>query len=137
MRFIMPQKVMFKHCDPAGIVFYPRYFEMMNDCVEMFFEQILGCPFETLHDFGGVPTAEISVQFKAVSRLGDRLKISLKCVKIGRSSLGLETLAHCGDELRFAAKSTLVFVNLDGRPTPWPDDMRAKLEQQMKEETDE
>ena len=31
MRFTMPQKVQFKHCDPAGIVFYPRYFELLND----------------------------------------------------------------------------------------------------------
>lgn len=133
----MPQKVMFKHCDPAGIVFYPRYFEMMNDCVELFFDQVLGCPFEALHKFGGVPTAEISMQFKAVSRHGDHLKISISCMRIGRSSLGLETLAHCRDELRFAAKSTLVFVDLHGKSTAWPDDMRAKLEQQMKENPDE
>jgi len=131
----MPQKVMFKHCDPAGIVFYPRYFEMMNDCVEVFFDEVLGCSFEKLHEFGGVPTAEMSIQFKAASRHGDHLKISLSCVKIGRSSVGLETLAHCGDELRFAAKSTLVFVNLHGKPTAWPDDVRPKLEQQMKEST--
>ena len=27
----------FNHCDPAGIVFYPRYFEMTNSVVENFF----------------------------------------------------------------------------------------------------
>ena len=36
MSFTLTQKVLFKHCDPAGIVFYPRYFEMINDCVEAF-----------------------------------------------------------------------------------------------------
>jgi len=135
MSFIFPQKIMFKHCDLAGIVFFPRYFEMMNDCVETFFDEVLEFPFEVFHEFGGVPTAEISIQFKAASRHGDQLMISLSCVRLGRSSLGLETFAHCGDELRFAAKSTLVFVNLDGKPTAWPDDVRAKLEQQMKERT--
>lgn len=135
MSFTLPQKIMFKHCDLAGIVFYPKYFEMMNDCVEIFFDEALDFSFEKLHEFGGVPTAEISIQFKAASRHGDHLEISLSCLKIGRSSLGLETLAHCGDELRFAAKSTLVFVNLRGEPTAWPDDVRAKLEQQMKERT--
>lgn len=133
----MPQKVMFKHCDPAGIVFYPRYFEMMNDCVELFFDQALGHPLEELHKSGGIPTAEISIQFKAVSRHGDHLKISLSCVRLGRSSLGLETVAMCDDELRFAAKSTLVCVNQYGNSTAWSDDMRAKLEQQMKEKPDE
>lgn len=133
----MPQKVMFKHCDPAGIVFYPRYFEMINDCVELFFDQALGHSFEELHKSGGIPTAEISAQFKAVSRHGDHLKISLSCIRLGRSSLGLETVAMCGDELRFAAKSTLVCVDQHGNSTAWPDDMRAKLEQQMKEKPDE
>lgn len=40
MLFTFTQKVLFKHCDPAGIVFYPRYFEIINDCIEAFFEQI-------------------------------------------------------------------------------------------------
>jgi 4-hydroxybenzoyl-CoA thioesterase len=44
MLFSINQKVLFKHCDPAGIVFYPRYFEMINDCVEAFFDEI-GTPF--------------------------------------------------------------------------------------------
>ena len=36
MGFEFRQTIGFKHCDPAGIVFYPRYFEMFNDCVEAF-----------------------------------------------------------------------------------------------------
>ena len=59
----MHQKVLFKHCDPAGIVFYPRYFEMVNDCVEAFFDEALGLPFEDLHDSGAMPTAQIQTKF--------------------------------------------------------------------------
>ena len=29
--------VRFQHCDPAGIVFYPRYFEMISQSVEEWF----------------------------------------------------------------------------------------------------
>ena len=32
--FTAEMTVAFRHCDPAGIVFYPRYFEMINDFVE-------------------------------------------------------------------------------------------------------
>ena len=56
--FHYTQKVMFKHCDPAGIVFYPRYFEMMNDVVESFFAECLGLPFERLLVTAGVPTVQ-------------------------------------------------------------------------------
>lgn len=128
MRFVMPQKVKFKHCDPAGIVFYPRYFEMINDCVEAFFDEALECPFEDLHQDGGVPTAEISVQFTAPSRHGDRLELALRCTRLGRSSLGLETEATCGGQRRFIATSTLVLIDGNGKSTPWPDPIRSKLD---------
>ncbi|KIN70017.1 Thioesterase superfamily protein [Sulfitobacter noctilucicola] len=131
MRFVMPQKVKFKHCDPAGIVFYPRYFEMINDCVEAFFDDALNCPFETLHEDGGVPTAEISVQFTAPSRHGDHLELALICTRIGRSSLGITTEATCEGERRFLATSTLVLTDAHGKSTPWPDDLRQLIEMRI------
>ena len=33
--------VQFAHCDPAGIVFYARYFEIINEVVEDWFEDAL------------------------------------------------------------------------------------------------
>ena len=38
----MNVEVGFRHCDPAGIVFYPRYAEMVNDTVEHWFKHGLG-----------------------------------------------------------------------------------------------
>ncbi|MFK7837130.1 MAG: acyl-CoA thioesterase [Sulfitobacter sp.] len=131
MRFVMPQKVKFKHCDPAGIVFYPRYFEMINDCVEASFDEALDCPFEDLHQNGGVPTAEISVQFTAPSRHGDRLELGLRCTRLGRTSLGIETEATCEGQRRFIATSTLVLIDVQGKPQPWSDHLRAKLEMRV------
>ncbi|NOR62223.1 MAG: acyl-CoA thioesterase [Rhodobacteraceae bacterium] len=128
MTFVFPQDILFKHCDPAGIVFFPRYFEMINDCVEAFFGQELGCSFVDIHKFGGIPTAEISAKFSAPSRHGDRLEIRLKCTKIGNASVGLVFDAICGDELRFAAKSALVFVSKEGKPQRLPTALRAALE---------
>ena len=46
--FTFLQKVQFKHCDPAGIVFYPRFIEMINDAVEAMFDEAIGWPFEVL-----------------------------------------------------------------------------------------
>ena len=39
--FRQSQDITFRQCDPAGIVFYPRYFEMMNDAIERFFSDIV------------------------------------------------------------------------------------------------
>ena len=39
--FTFLQKVQFKHYDPAGIVFYPRFIEMINDAVEAMFDIVI------------------------------------------------------------------------------------------------
>ncbi len=127
MPYEFHQKVLFKHCDPAGIVFYPRYFEMMNDCVEAFFDEVLSVPFETLHQAGGVPTAEIQTRFSAPSRHGDHLSIALSISKVGRSSAGYVMTAYCNGQLRFTTSATLVLVDTDGKPAAWPDALREKL----------
>ena len=127
MTFTFTQKVLFKYCDPAGIVFYPRYFEMLNDCVETFFEQELDCPFEEMHPDFGVPTAQIEAQFKAPCRHGDVLNIHLACTALGNSSLALEFRTECDGQTRFLAQSTLVHIDAKGRPTSWPESLRGKI----------
>ncbi|MFK5978253.1 MAG: thioesterase family protein [Rhizobiaceae bacterium] len=131
MAFIYSQKVLFRHCDPAAIVFYPRYFEMMNDVVEEFFDTVLGFSFNQMHKKNGIPTVQMETKFVAPSRLGDVLKIELDCVKIGHTSLSFNYKAVCETQLRFTAHSTVVFVDSNGKPTPWPDGLRQKLENQI------
>ncbi len=128
MAYSIEQKVLFKHCDPAGIVFYPRYFEMMNDCVELFFADVLQWPFEELLKTAGAPTAEISTRFLAPSRHGDTLQLSLTVTSLGTSSIGVSIDAHCDDQLRFQTRSRLVHVGTDGRSAPWPQPVRDMIE---------
>lgn len=127
MHFSYTEKVLFKHCDPAGIVFFPRYAEMVNDVVEAFFDQRLQWPFEVLHQSAALPTAQISFQFSAPSRHGDRLSLQMTIQKIGNASMALSTAAYCEDELRFEAEQTLVLVDQRGRPQRWPDNIRTRV----------
>ena len=129
MEFTCDQRILFRHCDPAGIVFYPRYFEMINDCVEAFFEQVVGLPFSEIHGNGGVPTAEITTRFHAPSRLGEAIVIALRVTDLGRSSMKIRLRATCGAQLRFEARSVLVLVDAAGRPTPWPQAARQRLQE--------
>lgn len=127
MAFERQEKVLFKHCDPAGIVFYPRYFEMMNDCVEAFFEDVLGAPFHALHKTHGVPTAQIETRFVAPSRHGDTLTLTLFITRVGSSSASYRMTATCDAAVRFETMATLVFVNDAGKATPWPDELSLQL----------
>ena len=134
MAFVYRQDIKFRHCDPAGIVFYPRFFEMMNDTVEAFFAQRLDFPFSEMHQTSGIPTAKIEAEFHAPSRLGDVLHITLTCTRLGRSSLDLHYAAVAGEEPRFTGRSTVVFIDHTGKSQPWQDHIRALLELEVKGE---
>lgn len=130
MTYRLQQAVRFQHCDPAGIVFYPRYFEMINLCVETWFDEVLGYPFAAMQAAGsGVPTATITVDFSAPSRLGDVLAFALEVTKVGRTSLSLTFEARAGAEVRLRGSSVLVHIDkATGRPTRWPDEVRARMD---------
>ena len=131
MRFSMRTKVRFAQVDPAGIVFYPRYFDMLNAAVEDWFEQELGVDFATLHLKRrlGVPTVQLTSDFRAPSRLGDELEVSIEPVKVGRSSCTVRyTIAGCDQAPRLVADAVLVCMDLDAaQSTPWPPEIRAAM----------
>ncbi|HKK37595.1 MAG TPA: thioesterase family protein [Paracoccaceae bacterium] len=122
MAFETTRRVEFQHCDPAGLVFYPRYFEWTNSVTEEWFAS-LGRPFAEMHmgERKGVPTAGLKASFPAPTRLGELLAFRLRCTRPGRSSLPLRIEATCGGEVRLRYRATLVHVDLGtGRPEPWP-----------------
>ena len=105
-------------------MFYPRYFEMINDAVEALFSDLLGWLFEEMHHDSGVPTASFKVEFKASSRHGDHLDLNLTVTDLGRSSMTLRTEAVSEGQVRIVADQVLVCVNGDGRPKQWPVELR-------------
>jgi 4-hydroxybenzoyl-CoA thioesterase len=129
MKYEETRKILFRHCDPAGIVFYPRYFEMVNDLVEAFFDNALDWPFEELLKTRSVPTAEIRLRFRAPSRHGDHIRLGLKVTKLGRTSMRLAFSAQSTDaELRFEGESVLVNIDDAGSPCAWPARIRDLIE---------
>ena len=132
--FIKQEKVRFQHVDFAGIVFYPRYFEMLNGIVEDFYEEALELPFSEMHETGGIPTVDLMVQFKKPARLGEVLTKYLWINRIGSASM------LCGfkfenelKEICIEGEVTLVNVTfLDNRnqikAAPFSKEMKKKLE---------
>ena len=117
----------FAHVDAAGIVFYPRYFEMLNAAVEDYFSDVVGVPFAEMHLKRGlgVPTVKLDAEFRSPSRLGDRLEFRLCVSRVGRSSAEIAADITCEAEVRWRAKIVLVCMDLrEGRAVAWPDDMR-------------
>ncbi len=97
-------------CDPAGIIFYVRYFEIFDVSTTMLLERALGMTkFEYLkaYDFLGHPLVETRARFRLPTRFSDEVAIETAIVACGRSSFKIEhrltkagTLAVEGYETR-------------------------------------
>ena len=130
-RFARSLRIRFGHCDPAGIVYFPQYFVMLNGIVEDWVSDGLGIPYAEL--LGprriGLPTVRIDTEFRAISRMGDEVSLGLRVEHLGRSSLTLTLDCSAGDELRVLARTVIVATSLDThRPVAIPDDLRAAIE---------
>lgn len=128
MSYTRQIRVEFNHCDPAGIVFYPRYFEMVNSVVENFFREVMDYSFARQSVEGrAVPTVRLDVEFPAPTKLGDLLDWRLVVAKLGRTSVGFTITATCAGETRVIARPVLVWLSPERRPEAWPEDLRARL----------
>jgi 4-hydroxybenzoyl-CoA thioesterase len=131
MAFTREITVRMQHVDAAGIVFYPRYFEMVVEVIEHWFADALGFDFHRLHTTRGVavPTVHIDVEFRRPSRLGDRLTFTLELLKLKRTSLLLGIAAACAGEERMRVRQvvTCTSMGLAMRAVDIPDDLRAAM----------
>ncbi len=131
-RFEKTERIRFSHCDPAGIVFFPQVFVLFQGLVEDWFNEGLGIDYADL--LGprrvGLPTVALNTEFRAVSRQGDAVRLSLGLERIGRRSFTLTLeLRGAGGELRVAARQTLVSTDLDThRAMELPADVLAALQ---------
>lgn len=124
-------RIRFKHCDAAGIVFYPRYFEMLNDFIEDWFAEGLDWPFDAMHGMGhaGIPTAELQCRFEAPSRLGEQLTRELRVTHVGRSSFAVAIrFAGPDGDIRMEITQRLVCVDTRSMTSqPLPDAVRTAM----------
>lgn len=129
-RFERPMRIRFSHCDPAGIVFFPQYLVLFNGLVEDWFTDGLKVPYADL--LGprrvGIPIVRLECDFKAISRMGDDVELSLAVERLGGSSLTLALQCRAGNELRVASRQVLVFTDLDThKPIAVPPDVRRAM----------
>ncbi|GGO83841.1 4-hydroxybenzoyl-CoA thioesterase [Marinobacterium nitratireducens] len=122
-------------CDPAGIVYFPRYFEYFNTSTErMFaFDGMKKIDLLQRYDAVGFPMVETQSKFFEPSQYGDRIRIDSEIVKIGRSSFAvLHRIFNETGELTVECTENRVWTGKDHdgkiRSMPLPADIVAHLE---------
>ncbi len=106
-------------CDPAGIVFYPRYFEMFDISTHHLFEAAGWKKRDLLREFGasGYPMVDTRAKFLAPSTYGDDVVIDTRIAAFRNSSFDVEhkifKLEEGGEQLAIEAWGTRVWVGPD------------------------
>ena len=129
--FTLAMPIRFSHTDPAGIVYFPNYFDFCNAAVEDLYTRVLGVDyarmiFETKR---ATPIVRAECDFFAPSHMGGTLDLTVLLGKIGRSSIEIDLYGHAHDTLRLKARLVTVHMDLETRKsTPIPDALRAKFD---------
>ena len=129
-------------CDPAGIVFHPRYFEWFDAAAAALFASATGQrKAEMLARYGalGFPVVETSASFQVPCRFGDVVRITSRVEEWKRSSFRLLHELHLDDALAVTGRSTRVWTGRDPqdpsriRAVPLPPDLVAMFNKQPEE----
>lgn len=108
-------------CDPAGIVFYPRYFAMFDASTGALFAAASGMTkFQMLrhYDIVGFPMMDTRASFHVPSRFGDVVRIKTQATALRRSSFDITHRILRGDVLAVEGFETRVWA---GRHPDDPD----------------
>ena len=123
--------IRFSHCDPAGIVYFPHYFNMFNGLIEDWYTEELGFNYAEIimgSQFG-FPFVHIECDFKVPSRMGDVIDLTLLVERVGRSSLGIAIVCHRDGVERLRARMVTAMMSITTRkPEPLPQPLREAIE---------
>jgi 4-hydroxybenzoyl-CoA thioesterase len=109
-------RVQWGDCDPAGIVFYPRYFEWFDASTILLFEKATGMTkIRMLEKYGGAGLAllEARAVFKVASHYGEDLEIETWVTEFRRSSFFVHHKVTKGDTLALEGFETRLWTVRD------------------------
>ena len=123
-------------CDPAGIVYFPRYFAYLDACTAGLFEAV-GLPKRRLLEiYGilGIPIVDLRARFLAPARFGDEVVVESRIVKWGRSSFEVQHQILNHGDLSVEVFETRVWTTKPAGPeeelksTPIPEEVKHRFQ---------
>jgi len=128
--FTTERKIRFSHCDPAGIVYFVNFFDMVSGAVEDWFGEAIGFTFNEMHIRRrvGFPIVSTGCEFFRPCHLGDLLQLELSIARLGRSSIEFSVAGRVAGDEKFRARHKVAMMSLDTqRALPIPEDLREKM----------
>jgi 4-hydroxybenzoyl-CoA thioesterase len=103
-------------CDPAGIVFNGRFFEMFDQATWLLIERALGVPRAELaahYDIMGFPLVDARARYLAPVKFGASVDMTSQVIEFRRSSFDVEHQLSIEGELAVEGLETRVWAARD------------------------
>ena len=123
-------------CGPTGHLHLSRYYELISDAIERWFESSVGMTFKELHfarEFG-IPTVQMDTRCNSLPQRGETVTMGLRPVSVGASAVQLTTWLAGAGNIMLETSQVLVFVELDDdkiKTVRIPDALRARIRAQL------
>lgn len=119
-------------CDPAGIIYTPRFLDFALEAVEGWQRQVLGLDWYKLKsELGmGMPIVHASLDFLDTVKPGEELDIEVLVTRLGRSSIEFRLTGRTAPE-QDSFTCTLISTVVDDslyRAIPVPPELRQRIE---------
>jgi 4-hydroxybenzoyl-CoA thioesterase len=127
-------RVTWGQCDPAGIVFNPRFIEVFDDCTARLLEAATAMnkrDFLAAYDAAGIPLVETTARFLRPVTYGDTCEITSRAAWLTRSSFGVRHELRLHGEIAAEGQEVRVWTARDAagrmRAAPMPEPLRRTL----------
>jgi 4-hydroxybenzoyl-CoA thioesterase len=131
--FKVSRTISWGDCDPAGIIYTPRVFDMASEALEEWYRDILGVNWYDLNWklHMGAPTVRIECDFVKSLTPDLPVEFEVRATKLGRSSLTWAiTCRDLDGEVYLRFNYITAFISrTDFKSTPIPDNFRRRLEE--------
>jgi 4-hydroxybenzoyl-CoA thioesterase len=98
-------------CDPAGIVYFPRYFAIFDSCTAGLFAAV-GLPYEKVvnEEMIVLPMVDIHAKIMIPSKFGDEVIVESTITEFRRSSFLVRHRLYKGSEMAIECEETRVWA---------------------------
>ena len=125
----MPQlwssPVRYVECDQQGVVFNAHYLTWADEASNHWW-LAHGLPWDEVAAQVEPVVKASTLEWTSSARWGDTVAVDADTEKLGRTSVTVRYTVRVEDRACCVVRNTYVAL-AEGRPTPWPDDVRAML----------
>lgn len=131
IRFWHPMRVRYRDVDRQDIVYFGAYLDFFSQGIYEYFGA-LGVSLSETEPSGEFDCVfrRVEVDYLGSAQLDDTVRVGVRCVRMGRSSMEFLTVAVRAGDDGHLARGRLVMVNHErhaGRSKPIPDWVRARV----------